>query len=351
MAFETKAGLLVGIGFIVCFAVVLSHRGRGEEAGARMAYHVLSRHGDGGATHATTIPNAFIRPSSATQALFHRTPQKARNTEPRTDPARLSDAAQRQKDEPRARRPAARSAPAGSRPDPSSRRRHLTESANTNAKKNQASNATDGWPDAVNWEALFGSEDPEPAAPDERARPEASPPSPEAARTQQKPLPQTQARRYTVAANDTLWSIARRAYGKATRQIVEAVFEANQDRLKSMNDLRPGTEIVLPHLEGVTKTTPTRAAEPPVPPRRKPPTPARDRHEGGPGRAIEIKYYNVQEGDRYATIAEKYLGDKSRWPEIHELNKDIFPDPGRIQHGVRIRIPIQEPAGRHQATP
>jgi nucleoid-associated protein YgaU len=118
-----------------------------------------------------------------------------------------------------------------------------------------------------------------------------------------------------------------------------------------MNDLRPGTELLLPHLEGITKTTQTGAADPAVPRRRKPPARARDRHEGDPGRAIEIKYYNVQEGDRYATIAEKFLGDKARWPEIHELNKDIFPDPGRIQHGVRIRIPVQGPAGRHQATP
>jgi nucleoid-associated protein YgaU len=47
----------------------------------------------------------------------------------------------------------------------------------------------------------------------------------------------------------------------------------------------------------------------------------------------------VQKGDRYATIAERFLGSKARWKEIYEINKDIFPEPGQIRYGVRIRIP------------
>ena len=47
----------------------------------------------------------------------------------------------------------------------------------------------------------------------------------------------------------------------------------------------------------------------------------------------------MQKNDRYVSIAREQLGDASRWREIHELNKDKFPDPQRIREGVRIRLP------------
>jgi len=33
------------------------------------------------------------------------------------------------------------------------------------------------------------------------------------------------------------------------------------------------------------------------------------------------------------------LGDAARWRELHELNKDKFPDPKMIREGVRIKLP------------
>ena len=38
MASETKVGLLVGLGFIVCFAVSLANRGREEQISAQLPY-------------------------------------------------------------------------------------------------------------------------------------------------------------------------------------------------------------------------------------------------------------------------------------------------------------------------
>ena len=51
------------------------------------------------------------------------------------------------------------------------------------------------------------------------------------------------------------------------------------------------------------------------------------------------KTYVVQSGDTLAKIAKAQYGDASRWPEIHEANKDQIPDPNLIQVGQKLRIP------------
>ena len=47
----------------------------------------------------------------------------------------------------------------------------------------------------------------------------------------------------------------------------------------------------------------------------------------------------MKKNDRYASIARDKLGDPGRWRELHELNKEKFPDPQMIREGVRIKLP------------
>lgn len=50
--------------------------------------------------------------------------------------------------------------------------------------------------------------------------------------------------------------------------------------------------------------------------------------------------YTVQPGDSLSAIAQHYLGDASRWPQIYDLNKDtIGPDPNVIQPGQVLTLP------------
>lgn len=49
---------------------------------------------------------------------------------------------------------------------------------------------------------------------------------------------------YTVQEGDSLWAIAKKAYGKG--QYWERIFEANRDRLPRPEDVRPGMELVIP---------------------------------------------------------------------------------------------------------
>jgi nucleoid-associated protein YgaU len=44
-------------------------------------------------------------------------------------------------------------------------------------------------------------------------------------------------------------------------------------------------------------------------------------------------------GDTLSEIAEAQLGDSSRWPEIHDLNRDIVPNPNRTFPGQVLILP------------
>ena len=49
----------------------------------------------------------------------------------------------------------------------------------------------------------------------------------------------------------------------------------------------------------------------------------------------------VKSGDCLWSIAQEKLGDGSRWPEIHELNKDQIKDPDLIYPGQTFKLPAK----------
>ena len=49
--------------------------------------------------------------------------------------------------------------------------------------------------------------------------------------------------------------------------------------------------------------------------------------------------YTVVSGDTLSKIAKKLLGNANRWPEIHELNKDVVKNPDLIHPGQVLKIP------------
>jgi nucleoid-associated protein YgaU len=138
-------------------------------------------------------------------------------------------------------------------------------------------------------------------------------------------------------------------YGTKKSAVVRALFDANRDRLSSPDAVRAGMELALPVLtkeqdssikaesptlsEAVTK--PDRAAAEATGRS----TPATRSGSGAANLEDGWRWYQVKKNDRYMSIAREQLGDASRWKEIHELNKDRFPDAGKIREGVRIKIP------------
>jgi nucleoid-associated protein YgaU len=145
---------------------------------------------------------------------------------------------------------------------------------------------------------------------------------------------------YTVAPGDTLSKIALAHFGNKSRTSVNAIFDANRSTLTSPDDLKAGLVLSLP----VVEVTPRSVK--PEPPQANAPTPSKaEEAKNHPTKksaeppAPTFRWYQVKKNDRYASIAREQLGDTGRWRELHELNKDKFPNPQSIREGVRIKLP------------
>ena len=49
--------------------------------------------------------------------------------------------------------------------------------------------------------------------------------------------------------------------------------------------------------------------------------------------------YVAQPGDTLPDIAERLLGRRSRWRELHELNRGIVSSPIILQPGLKLKVP------------
>ena len=103
--------------------------------------------------------------------------------------------------------------------------------------------------------------------------------------------------------------------------------------MSSPDELFVGMKLVIPARPDESPTPPAGERDKSLPLERRS-RPAEAKSEETP-----IRWYQIKTDDRYYSIAREQLGDGSRWPEIHQLNKEKFPDPGKIRPGVRIKLP------------
>jgi len=293
MARETRVGLIAGLAFIICFALILANRGdqfRRPTTNARQADPEPMASGD------------WQVPSSPPQD------PKAMPGTPESDEALL----------------ALRSAA----PDvPSSRLSELERRLEALA----ASLDTKGNGGRTPAPKPVSTGDPADTAADVKPQaPETGPAT--AASYETAPV------RYRVNPGDTLSQIASRFYGSRSARCVDAIFDANRERLESPDMLRVGMELVIPDIDGAqakAKSLPEAG--------RVAAGASAENQDSGTG--ASFTWYQIERNDGYANIARAQLGDANRWREIHELNKDKFPDPQRIREGVRIKLPAQKVAG------
>jgi len=142
----------------------------------------------------------------------------------------------------------------------------------------------------------------------------------------------TNARRYTVAEGDTLWSIARSQYGDG--RLAEQLARFNRDRLTSSGQLRAGSTLLLPEKSVLTgEAAPTRAApRPEAAPVTRPTPPSREPASRG-------RTYIVRAGDTLGEISKKQLGTTRRWEEILRLNADQIDDENALRVGTVLKLP------------
>jgi nucleoid-associated protein YgaU len=363
VARETKIGLVVGLGFIVCFAIILSNRGAARTPQLTYLYRPEM--------------DALASPSPSTAA------------EPERRARSLGGGATRERE--------VNSAKRGD--EGFATRRQEVASAPPNDSSSTPLRSTTGAPEPLSAPFSASGETPpemtrSPIAsggrtsqPPETVRGGAQSPStwsgsPAITAAPQSPTSALQASdagralrrlpdggapapgslsasaviecKHTVAKGDTLWKISEAYYGTKSRQIVDAIFEANRATLSDPERLELGQELALPVVSGLSApalrpaVTADRGARPPdaapaasetpQPPAQKPPKTPRNRSEPSRGGRL----YEVKPGDRYASIAQSQLGDRNRWKEIYELNKDQVPDPTKIRTGTKIRLPGDE---------
>jgi len=59
----------------------------------------------------------------------------------------------------------------------------------------------------------------------------------------------------------------------------------------------------------------------------------------GPKSGGAAEFYTIQKGDTLWKIAQQFLGNGSRYPEIFEANREVVKDANKIFPGQQIRIP------------
>jgi len=351
MARETKVGLLAGLAFIICFAVILANRGQHGPAPQAMSRYTLpSVTPPGESVVRPTVENAgrpparqlpkneFTSQRATADQQPTNLPRATRVSETRGDAGAAAEEAWIQAAHASARQlpddipPAEKSATANgtslisSSMDAGSRQqvleRRLDELAADVASEGKATSVRIG----------------EGKRPPVSQGPSPSPPP----RGKDAVL---RAARYTVKSGDTLSKIAAAHYDSGSPRFINAIFDANRSVLSSPDVLSIGAELVIPSIQGEQESR----SAPPLPnTERKAPRSGPAEH---PTADTGHKWYQIKKRDRYASIAREQLGDESRWPEIYELNRDKFPDPGLIREGVRIKLPVSAPASRTERTP
>jgi len=189
--------------------------------------------------------------------------------------------------------------------------------------------------------------------------------------TSQKPSPPMTIKilaAHTVQPGESLSKIAARYYGRATPARITAIFDANRKTLPSIDRVRAGNKLDIPALDDME----TIAFEPVsnfpaadvVASRSRPresvvriPIPVDDtfakstlaantaREHASPEPAAptrpDFRWYEVRDKDTLSGIAQRELGNEKKFLDIAKLNRDIIRNKNVIKPGLKIRLPLR----------
>ncbi len=152
------------------------------------------------------------------------------------------------------------------------------------------------------------------------------------------------ARSYVVQPGDNLAVIAIKVYGAQVgnkRTIVNRIFEANRQILDSPDEITVGQKLTIPSLgpTGQKKADKRVIAATGIFEKVKTFTGKNISALKSAVRKRKPVEYVVKPGDSLWQIAERFLGDGSRYYEIVELNSDVIADAEDIPAGLRLRLP------------
>lgn len=166
---------------------------------------------------------------------------------------------------------------------------------------------------------------------------------------------------HEVQAGESLSKIASKYFGRSTPSRVNAIFDVNRDVLESVNSVRAGDVLKIPGLnaEGTVafvaaddfapakivnaSPKPVDDGTPRMPISNIKDRPVDTRLAGRTSTENrEFLWYQVQERDTLSGISQRELGSTRHYLKIYKLNKDILPDKNTLKPGIKIRLPIMQ---------
>jgi len=308
MTTETKVGLIVGMGFIVLFAVILSNRGAPNDLDPPVLNLLQAEDSAAKLTPEAQVPSPPLGRQAASIPAAGFPPQETgiqTSTDVRSQPADRREAASET------------SRALGGLMVP----REPSRSGEP-AVRRGAAPVLEGFEPVLPAVRPAGGNDAQPAA---------------AGAEVNKPR-EPAVREYEVKPGDSLSKIARQFYGSDKPRLLRALSEANRSRIGSLDHISAGQRIRVPDIQELVQQIP----EPVAATAHKPPPAA--------ARKPLAKAYVVRDGDTLISIARAQLGQPSRWSEIMDLNQNALSDPHKIRPGMKLRLPTSlADAGKSRA--
>ncbi len=139
---------------------------------------------------------------------------------------------------------------------------------------------------------------------------------------------------YDVKQGDSLTTIAQKMYGTEEgkkKSNIDRIYAANKDNMKSADDLWIGQKLTIPDLP--------RSDAPSLASAAKPADTAKPAESSKP--ASSTRTYVVKEKDSLWKIAQKELGNGSRYKEIEKLNAKTLKNGKGVSAGMKLILPAQ----------
>jgi len=147
--------------------------------------------------------------------------------------------------------------------------------------------------------------------------------------------PAKQPTTHVVARGDTFTSLAVKYLGHA--KYAKLIAKANPD--VDPRRMAVGAKLTIPPApEDASPSATVASPTPPAGPGLASPTPVRPLSKPRP--VPTDRAYTVKAGEGWYTLAQRFLGDGTRWTELYELNKERVPrNPHNIPPGAIIELP------------
>ena len=169
-----------------------------------------------------------------------------------------------------------------------------------------------------------------------------------------------------VEPGECLGKIAARYYGRASPERVRAIYDANRDVLRNIDSVRANDRLKIPDLEARADerfepapgfVVPGRSAPVgdrlagglriPMPVAEDPSTTDRSPRSSrldSASRSREsdptFRWYEIRDKDSLSGIARRELGNEKRYNEIYRMNTDRLTDKHTLKPGTKIRLPM-----------